>query len=269
MLVLVIDVGNTNIKLGVYRENDLLASWRVQTHVGRTADEYGLILRDLFSRDKLALSDVEGIVMSSVLPSLNYTIGHMCRYFFGQEPLLIGPGVKTSLNIKYDNPKEVGADRIVNCVAAHTLYGGPAIVVDFGTATTFSVVSKDCDFIGGVICPGIKTSADALTQSAAKLPKFELQKPERVIGKSTVTNMQSGIVNGFTGMVSYILQKIREELGEPAKAIATGGLGQLMFPEERLFDVVDRKLTLTGLKLVYDLNADKRRSFTTQTGEKT
>lgn len=255
MLLLALDIGNTNIKIGVYKNDELVSSWRIQSKPGQTADEYGLLLRQLFEMDKLEIGDIEGIIMSSVIPSLNYTLEHMCQYYFYKKPIIIGPGIKTYLNIKYDNPKEVGADRIVNSVAAYRLYGGPCIVIDFGTATTFNVVSQNGEFIGGVICPGIKVTTDAMVNNAAKLPRIELVKPEKVIGKNTVSNMQSGIIYGFTGMVKYIISNIKKEIGSPgAKVIATGGLSELMFSEEKIFDVVDRKLTLEGLKIIYNYN---------------
>ena len=255
MLLLVMDVGNTNIKIGVFSGDELITSWRIQSVIGKTADEYGLIITSLFEKDKLALSDVEGIIMSSVIPSLNYTLEHMCEYYFKMKPIVIGPGVKTSLNIKYDNPKDVGSDRIVNSVAAYRFYGGPCIVIDFGTTTTFNVVSENCEFLGGVICPGIKVSVDAMVSSAAKLSKIELNKPKNIIGRSTSANMQSGIVYGFTGMVKYIIQKIKEELGsDDVKVIATGGLSELIFSENRVFDIIDRKLTLEGLRIIYNYN---------------
>ena len=214
------------------------------------------MVTQLFAKDKLNLSDVEGIIMSSVIPPLNYTLEHMCRYYFGIKPLVVGPGIKTSLNIKYDNPKEVGADRIVNSVAAYKLYDGPCIVIDFGTSTTFNVISENSEFLGGAICPGIKVSAEALFYHTAKLPRIELMRPEKVIGRSTVTNMQSGIINGMIGMVKYMIEKMKEETGfYDAKVIATGGMSELlMTEEEKLFDIVDRRLTLEGLRIIYNYN---------------
>lgn len=255
MSLLVMDIGNTNIKLGVFENEQLISSWRIQSKAGKTADEYGLMVSNLFERDNLSVKEVHGIIMSSVIPSLNYTLEHMCLYYFQKKPVIVGPGVKTSLNIKYDNPKEVGSDRIVNSVAAYKLYGGPCIVVDFGTTTTFNAVSASGEFLGGAICPGIKVSTDAMVANAAKLPKIELIKPEKVIGKNTVSNMQSGVVFGFIGMVSYIIEKMKEELASPdIKVIATGGLSELLFSGSTLFDVVDRKLTLEGLKIIYNYN---------------
>lgn len=254
MLLLVMDIGNTNIKLGVFKKDKLISSWRIESKVGKTADEYGLMVTSLFARDNLLISNVEGIIMSSVIPSLNYTLEHMCQYYFNKKPLIIGPGIKTSLNIKYDNPKEVGADRIVNSVAAYRIYGGPCIVIDFGTTTTFNAISENGEFLGGVICPGIKVSTNAMVINAAKLPKIELSKPKKVIGKNTVSNMQAGIIYGFTGMVKYIIEKMKEEMRfEKVKVIATGGLSEI-FAKENFFDIIDRKLTLEGLKLIYNYN---------------
>ena len=250
------DIGNTNIKLGVFDGEKLVSSWRLQSKAGKTADEYGLMITQLFAKDKLDMSDVEGIIMSSVIPPLNYTLDHMCRYYFGIKPLVVGPGIKTSLNIKYDNPKEVGADRIVNSVAAYKLYGGPCIVIDFGTSTTFNVVNENSEFLGGAICPGIKVSADALFTHTAKLPRIELSRPEKVIGRNTITNMQSGIINGFIGMVKYMTEKMKEETGfYDAKVVATGGMSELLITkEEKIFDIVDRTLTLEGLRIIYNYN---------------
>lgn len=254
-MILVMDIGNTNIKIGVFDGDILISSWRIQTKTGRTSDEYSLKIGELFRRDEIDKNLVTGIMISSVIPALNYTIMHMCDDYFKIKPLIVGPGVKTGLNIRYDNPREVGSDRIVTSVAAHKKYGVPCIVIDFGTATTFNAVSSDGEFLGGVICPGIKVSADALTTNAARLPKIELIKPETVINKNTSGNMQSGIIYGFTGMVKYIIRKVKAEMRENnIKVIATGGLSQLMFPDEKMFDVVDRRLSLDGLKFLYDLN---------------
>ena len=260
-MLFVIDVGNTNIKLGVWSKDKLVASWRIKTEQKNTADEYMLKVDALLRRDGLEVKDITGVIMSSVIPSLNYTLEHMCEYEFGMKPMIVGPGIKTSLNIKYDNPREVGSDRIVNSVAAYKLYGGPCIVIDFGTTTTFNAVSEKGEFLGGAIAPGIKASVDAMINNAARLPRIELFKPEKVIGKNTVSNMQSGVIFGFTGMVKYIVQQMKKELKDPnAKVIATGGMSQLVFSEERIFDVTDRTLTLRGLKMIYDYNIGSEQS---------
>ena len=254
-MLLVIDVGNTNIKYGVWKDDNMLASFRVSSRISRTADEYGSVLVNLLGDSGIKKTDVDGIIVSSVIPTLNYTICHMCEYFFGISPLMVGPGIKTGLNIKVENPKEVGADRIVNSVAAYKKHGGPVIVIDFGTATTFNVIDGSGAFIGGVIAPGIKTSLTGLVSSTAQLPMIELVPPKKVVAKNTETNMQAGIIFGFAGLVDSIVGKIKKELGdENVKVIATGGLGEIIAKETKSISVVDRTLTLFGLKLIYDLN---------------
>ncbi|HEY8418887.1 MAG TPA: type III pantothenate kinase [Clostridia bacterium] len=254
-MVLVIDIGNTNIKLGIFKDNFLIASGRIATHYRRTSDEYGLLVTNLIEIHKLSKKDINGIIISSVIPDLNYTFEHMCEFYFGITPLVLGAGVKTGLNIKYDNPKEVGSDRIAVCVAAMKEYGKPLIVVDFGTATTINIVGRDNEFLGGLICPGIKTSLESLAASAAKLPKIELVTPKSVIGKSTVTNMQAGIFYGFIGMLEHIVKKIREEQGlEDAKVIATGGLSEYVNKGTNIIDRIDRRLSLKGLNYIYQMN---------------
>ncbi len=255
-MLLVIDVGNTNIKLGVYKEDKLVTSWRMSVKVTRTSDEFGITMLNLFASEGMTFSDIDGIIMSSVSPSLNYTIEHACEYYMKITPIVIGVGIKTGLNIKYSNPQELGADRIVNSVAAYKLYGGPCVIVDFGTATTFNVISDRGEFLGGCIAPGIKSSLDSLVNNAAKLPRVELSKPDNVINKNTIANIQAGTIYGFTGLVDYIVKKIKKETGYgDMKVIATGGLSQLVVKEkEDIIDVVDRYLTLKGLKFIFDMN---------------
>lgn len=231
--------------------------WRISTNRARSSDEYGIILMDLLNHNGIPASAVDGIIMSSVVPQINFTIEHMCRNYFGHEPMKIEPGVKTGINIKYENPREVGSDRIANAVAAYELYGGPCITIDFGTATTFGAISERGEFLGGAICPGLKLAAEALTERAAKLPRFELAKPETVIGRNTITNMQSGIVYGYIGQVNYLVERMKRELGAPnAKVIATGGLAVLVGEESNAIDVMDGLLTLKGLCLIYAKNAN-------------
>jgi len=220
-----------------------------------SSDEYGIMLANLFKHNGLELSVVTGIIMSSVVPSINFTIEHMCKNYFGIEPLQVAPGIKTGINIRYDNPRELGSDRIANAVAAWELYGGPCIFIDFGTATTYGVMSAKGEFLGGAICPGLKLSAEALVDRAAKLPKFELVKPESVIGKNTITNLQAGIVYGYVGQVTYLIRKMKEEIGDPnTKVIATGGLALLVAGETDQINVLDGLLTLKGLRLIYEKN---------------
>jgi type III pantothenate kinase len=254
-MVLVIDIGNTNIKIGIFKDNFLIASGRIATHYRRTSDEYGMLVTNLIEINKLSKKDITGIIVSSVIPDLNYTFEHMCEFYFGITPLVLGAGIKTGLNIKYDSPKEVGSDRIAVCVAAMKEYGKPLIVVDFGTATTINIVGRDNDFLGGLICPGIKTSLDSLAASTAKLPKIELITPKSVIGKSTVTNMQAGIFFGFIGMLEHIVKRIREEQDlEEAKVIATGGLSEYVNKGTNIIDRIDRRLSLKGLNYIYQMN---------------
>ena len=255
-MILTLDIGNTNIKTALFDGMDMRQYWRISTNRARSSDEYGIILMGLLSHEGISASAVDGIIISSVVPQINFTIEHMCRNYFGHEPMKIEPGVKTGINIKYENPREVGSDRIANAVAAYELYGGPCITIDFGTATTFGAISERGEFLGGAICPGLKLAAEALTERAAKLPRFELAKPETVIGRNTITNMQSGIVYGYIGQVNYLVERMKRELGAPnAKVIATGGLAVLVAEESNAIDVMDGLLTLKGLCLIYEKNA--------------
>ena len=254
-MLLAIDLGNTNIKYGVFDGEKLVASFRVSSRISRTADEYGSVLVGLLADRGIKKSQITGIIFSSVIPALNYTICHMCEFFFGITPLVVGPGIKTGLNVKADNPKEVGADIIVNSVSAFNKYGGPVIVIDFGTATTFDVISDKCELIGVVIAPGIKTSLEGLASKTAQLPMVELDAPKTVIGKNTKHCMQSGIIFGFAGLVDSIVSRIKKELKlDKIKVVATGGLGEIISNEVKSEIIVDRTLTLDGLKAIYNLN---------------
>ncbi|HEV1998721.1 MAG TPA: type III pantothenate kinase [Candidatus Dormibacteraeota bacterium] len=259
-MLLAIDIGNSNIVLGVFHGEVLTEHWRIATRIDYTADELGVILRGLFGGTRLRLEEVQHMVVSSVVPSLNQAIADLAQRQLGIEPLVIGPGVRTGMQIRYDNPREVGADRIVNSVAAFTKYGGPAVVIDFGTATTFDAVGKNGDYLGGVIAPGIRISMDALFSRAAKLPRFELAVPpglEGVIGKNTVESMQAGFVFGFAGQIEGIVGRMREELGGECRVIATGGLAALIAAHAQVIQVVDDNLTLDGLRLLHDLNTSR------------
>ncbi|MBR2384821.1 MAG: type III pantothenate kinase [Clostridia bacterium] len=256
-MLLAIDVGNTNIKYGIYDGKKLVASFRASSRISRTADEYGSVLVNLLSDSGLDKKGIDGIIVSSVIPTLNYTICHMCEYFFGISPIMVGPGIKTGLNVKVENAKEVGADRIVNSVSAYNKYGNkgcPIVVIDFGTATTFNVLDKTGCLIGGVIAPGIKTALESLVKSTAQLPMIELVSPKKAIAKNTETNMQAGIIFGFAGLVENILKKISNELGEDVYVVATGGLGEIIAKEVEMIRKVDRTLTLDGLRMIYELN---------------
>ena len=259
--LLVMDIGNTNVKIGVYSDDELLASWRISTEAQRTSDEYGMVLYDLLKNQGISFKDIKGIVMSSVAPSLNYTIEHMCDYYIGIKPTVVDHTTNTGIKINYDNPKELGSDRIVDCAAAYAIYGGPLIVIDFGSATTFNAVTADGEFIGGAIAPGMKTATESLVMTAAKLPRIELNKPESIIATSTKSGMQSGVVYGYTGLVDYMVKNMKKEPKlKNAKVVATGGLSELIENSEVIINVIDRALALKGLKLVYDLNKPTRAS---------
>lgn len=257
-MILVIDVGNTNIVLGVYKKDKLIGEWRLSTDSKKTADEFGIQVTQLFINSDLKTTDVEGVIISSVVPNIMYSLEHMIRKYFDMNPIIVGPGVKTGINIKYDNPKEVGADRIVNAVAAHEIYKRSLIIIDFGTATTFCAMRENGDYLGGTICPGIKISSEALFDKAAKLPHIELVKPPCVICKNTVNSMQSGIIYGYIGQVDYIVTKMKKEmmqLGEEEPyVICTGGLAKLISEESKCIDKIEPFLTLKGLRIIYEKN---------------
>jgi len=254
-LILVIDVGNTNTVLGIYQKQKLLMNWRMETHKDRTSDEIGMLMVQFFQHEKIDEENIEAVVISSVVPPVMYSLEHAIRKYLKLEPLIIGPGVKTGINIKYDNPKEVGADRIVNAVAGHYIYGGPLIIVDFGTATTFCAITEKGEYLGGVICPGIKVSVEALFQKAAKLPRIELIKPDKVIGKNTVNSMQAGVIYGYVGKVDYIVNRMKQEMGGgDIKVIATGGLARMIAKDSSTIDEINSFLTLEGLRIVFERN---------------
>ena len=260
-MIICIDIGNTNIKYAIYDGDDLKVSFRVATDFKKTSDEYGEQITGMLEARGVQVSNLEGGIVSSVVPSLDYTIDKMCSLYLNIQPLHIAPGLKSGLNIRCDDAREVGADRIVNCVSAIVGYsdGNPMIVVDFGTATTFNVISENNEFIGGVIAPGIKGSLDSLVNGTAKLPRVEIEAPKSIIAKNTVTNMQAGIVFGFAGLVEYIVKRIKKELkNSNVKTIATGGFSTIIAKEIECIDVVDKLLTLKGLKYLYDLNATEK-----------
>ena len=254
-MIFTMDVGNTNIKTALFEGREMRNYWRISTNTSYTSDEYGLILEGLFARAGLSLDAVEGIVMSSVVPTINFTLEHMCKNYFGQSPMMVAPGIKTGINLKYENPRELGSDRIANAVAVQAEYGGPCIFIDFGTATTFGAIDEEGSFLGGCICPGLKLTSDALVRGTAKLPRFELVRPEHVISRTTVTNLQSGVINGFIGQIEYLVRKFREELHAPeALVVATGGMAVIVAEEGGIIDKLDGILTLKGLRLLYERN---------------
>ena len=254
-MVFVMDIGNTNIKAAVFEGNRLLKRWRCSTDTSMTSDQYGIIMADLFRYHGLNMKDIEGIMLSSVVPTINYTIEHMCHDYFGMEPRLLVPGMKTGLNIRYENPRELGSDRIANAVAVSTLYGGPSIFIDFGTATTYGVVSDKNEFLGGAIGPGLRMMNAALASGTAKLPSIELVIPPKAIGRTTVSNIQSGILYGYIGSVEKIVGRMKEEIACPqAKVIATGGMAHLVKSNSSVIDEINPDLTLTGLRLIYEKN---------------
>ncbi|MBF0133944.1 MAG: type III pantothenate kinase [Magnetococcales bacterium] len=254
-MLLVIDVGNTNVVLGVYQGEELVRHWRLATCVAQTGDEYGILIVNLFHLADLQTKDVEAVILASVVPPIQSALVRALKRYFNIQPLIVGPGIKTGITIRYNNPREVGADRIVNAVAAFHIVKGAAIVVDFGTATTFDLIGPTGDYMGGAIAPGLGLSMDALSEKTAKLPRIELAKPKAVIGRDTVGSMQSGLFWGYVGLVDGLIDRMIAESGfSPVRVIATGGLARLMATESARVETVDEFLTLNGLRLLYERN---------------
>lgn len=253
-MILTVDIGNTNITIGMFEEDKVVGTFRMTTNILRTSDEYGIFIKDAILA-KGFTGEVEGVIISSVVPNIMYSFENGIIKYFNKKPIVVGVGTKTGIRIEARNPSEVGADRIVDAVAAYDLYGGPVLVIDYGTATTFDVVSKDGAFIAAITCPGIKLAANALWSGTARLPEIEIKKPESILAKDTITSMQAGLVYGYIGQTEYIIKKVKEELGvDELKVIATGGLGKIIADETECIDVYDQDLTLYGLKLIYDKN---------------
>lgn len=254
-MLLVIDVGNTNITLGVFRGEELLGTFRMTTKLPRTSDEYGIMLKELVERQGILSTDIDAVIIASVVPDIMHSLGSAMIKYFGIKPIIVSAGIKTGIRIVTENPKQVGADRIVDAVAAYTLYGGPVIVIDFGTATTYDIVGPNATFEGAVIAPGIRTSAQAMWGQAAMLPAIEIKKPESILAKETISSMQAGIVFGQIGQVEYIVDRIRRESGyTDAKVVASGGLGNIIAKETDVIDIYDPQLTLKGLRIIYEKN---------------
>jgi type III pantothenate kinase len=267
-MLLCIDIGNTNIVLGIYKDKTLLAHWRLATRKDATADEYGILLKNLLqqkinnkatSPQNIKLTDLKGIIIASVVPYLTSVFKELSHKIFQQKPLIVEAGIKTGLQIQIDNPREVGADRIVNAVAAFKKYPELICIIDFGTATTFDVVTQKGIYIGGAIAPGLKICAEALSKKTAKLPQIELKFPPKAISKNTTNAIQSGLLYGYTGLIEGLLNRFRQELKAEIKIIATGGLAQILAPEIKSLDIIEPNLTLEGLKIIWDMNSDQNR----------
>jgi type III pantothenate kinase len=257
-MLLAIDIGNTNIKIGIFDGDELKATWNIATGIHRTADEYGGVLLSLMERKKVSPSKITGIALCSVVPPLLPAFVELCRKYLDSEPLVVEAGVKTGMRIRLDNPREVGSDRVVDAVAAQHLYGKPLIIVDLGTATTFSVVSQEGDYLGGAIAPGVVIATEALYTRTAALPRIRLSRPEQAIGSNTVAAMQSGIIFGHVGLIEGMIRRIEQELGSKAKVIATGGQAYFLAQEMPVIQIVNPDLTLIGLRLIYEMNKEQQ-----------
>lgn len=254
-MLLAVDVGNTNITFGVIRDKEIIASFRMTTQVSRTSDEYGILIREMLRARQMEYNAVEDVIISSVVPDIMHSFQNAFLKYFEKKPLIVGPGIKTGIKLPVPNPAEIGADRIVDAVGAYYIYGGPVIVMDFGTATTYDYISGDASFLAGITSPGIRSCARALWQDAAKLPEIEIKKPASIMAKETITSMQAGLVYGYIGQTEYIIDKIKEESKETGiKTVATGGLGKLIADETDHIDIYDMDLTLQGLRIIYEKN---------------
>lgn len=254
-MFLAIDAGNTNITVGVYDGKRLVATFRLTTKISRTSDEYGMLLTDLISKQGVGVGEIQGTIIASVVPNIMHSLLNAIKKYLHCEPLIVGPGIKTGIRIDSPNPKEIGADRIVDIVAAYELYGGPALVLDFGTATTYDLITEDGRFNVGITAPGIRISAKALWEDTAKLPEIEIKKPKSILAQDTIWSMQAGLVYGQIGQTEYIIKQVKKETGfKNLKVIATGGLGRIIADETKEIDIYNNQLTLEGLRILYDKN---------------
>lgn len=254
-MLLAIDIGNTNFTVGVFKEETLQATFRITTKQQRTSDEYGIVFIDILRAKGIEVNAIDAVIISSVVPNVMHAVTNAMIKYFGTTPLIVGPGTKTGIKLVCDNPREIGPDRIVDAVGAYETYGGPVIVMDFGTATTYDVITEDGSFIAGITSPGIMTSAKSLWSDAAKLPEIEIKKPKSILAKNTITSMQAGLVYGYIGQTEYIVRKIKEETGlKDIKTVATGGYGRIISEETDSIQIYDNELTLNGLRLIYNKN---------------
>jgi type III pantothenate kinase len=257
-MILAVDIGNTNINFAIFNNDEFVGSWRMVTKSEKTSDEYGIFILNALSNSNINHEEIKSAIVSSVVPNLMYSFQNALKKYFNIDPLVVGPGIKTGISISTENPKEVGADRIVDIVAAYELYGGPVIIIDFGTATTFDVVNEKGEFKYGITSPGIQISADALWQRTAQLPSIEIKKPDTILARNTITSMQAGLVYGNVGQVEYIVNKIKEELkNKEMKVVATGGLGRLISEMTDVIDIYEPQLLIKGLKIIHDKNISR------------
>lgn len=255
-MILVVDVGNTNITFGVYKQTELVTTFRMTTKLPRTSDEYGVAVIDMLRTNQIKAGEIRGIIVASVVPNVMHALNGAFIRYIGREPLIVGPGIKTGIKLTSENPREIGADRIVDVVAAYTTYGGPVLVIDFGTATTYDLVMEDGSFHVGITAPGIRISAKALWEDTAKLPEIEIKKPKSILAQETISSMQAGLVYGQIGQTEYIIKQVKLETGiEDLKVVATGGLGRIIADETDSINEYNRFLTLEGLRIIYQKNA--------------
>ena len=257
-MLLAIDIGNTNITMGIYNNDELISTYRLTTKFQRTSDEYGFMLLSFLATAKVTVEDIDDIIMSSVVPKVNYSFTSCIKKYLHKNPIMIDSQTQTGIDIQIDNPSALGADRLVDAAGAYYTYGGPCLIVDFGTATTYDVITENKEFIGGATAPGIGICATALSSQAAKLPEIEICKPKCIIGKNTSQSMQAGVVFGYIGLTEYIIKKIKEEYGQDLKVISTGGLGRMITHETEYIDIYDPDLTFKGLKIIYDIITKKQ-----------